>query len=246
MAIITRKNSGEKLAYEIDWSPDLATGDDIASVSFTPPAGLTKESESSSGQKATVVFSGGTAGETYQVAHSVTTVSGAINTLNLWVLVPNLVVVEDGSVVAGANSYVSETELAGYMAVRNASISGDLTASLLKAMDYLETLSFAGNKYSETQALQWPRYSVYIDGYPLSSSDIPNELKQAQMRLAHEIDQGNDPLETLARKVKREKVGPVEVEYDDSSASAAILRSVNNMLRKILSTTSGNAFYVSR
>lgn len=246
MAIITRKQTGEKLAYSVDWSPDLAAGDNITSVVFAVPSGLTKESDSYSGQTASVVLSGGAPGETYQLEHSVATASGAINTLALWVMIPALVVVEDGTGITGANSYVTESQLAGYMAARNVTISGDLTASLLKAMDYLETLSFTGNKYSETQALQWPRDSVYIDGYSLSSSTIPNELKLAQMRLAQEIDQGNDPLETLARKVKREKVGPVEVEYDDSSASSAILRSVNNMLRKILSTTSGNAFYVSR
>ena len=75
------------------------------------------------------------------------------------------IIVEDGSVVAGANSYVTEAELTTYAADRGITLTAATDVLLIKAMDYIESLSFIGTKFSEGQSLQWPRSNVYIDGF---------------------------------------------------------------------------------
>lgn len=153
------------------------------------------------------------------------------------------IVVEDGSIVTGANSYVSEAELATYEADRGLTISGDPLALLIQAMDYLETLYYIGTKKTSDQPLQWPRTSVYIDGYLFAPDAIPQELKNAQMALAVSIDAGTDPMATLERATKREKADVLEVEYMDNASSVAIITSVNRLLRKLLAGGTGGSSY---
>lgn len=242
---ILYKNAASVLSYGHDWSTWLGS-ETIASSSWAADAGITIDSDSNSTTATSVFLSGGTAGTSYTLSNTITDTAGNTEVEHFEVYVRQGLTVETGTGASDSNSYVSEEEFAEYLGSRGLTNTADLSVLLLKAMDYLETLDYLGSKYSETQALQWPRYSVYIDGYSIPSTTIPNELKLAQMRLAYEIDQGNDPLSTIERKVKREKVGPVEVEYSESSASSDILRSVNKMIRKLLSGTNGAAFTVSR
>ncbi len=106
-------------------------------------------------------------------------------------------------------------------------------------MDYIESLSYIGTKYTATQGLQWPRSNVYIDGYLFAYNDIPQELINAQMQVAMAIDVGNGPLATIARATKRERVGELEVEYTAGADSVAIVRTINAMLWKLLSNGAG-------
>ena len=146
-------------------------------------------------------------------------------------------VVEDGSIVAGANSYVTAAELNAYVAARGAFLSGDNGSAeqvLLQAMDYVESLTFIGFKKTEGQALQWPRTGVVIDGYAFPDSAIPKELKAGQIQVAISIDAGVNPLSTLGRETKREKVDVIEVEYSDSASETETLRAVNAAFDKIV------------
>lgn len=157
------------------------------------------------------------------------------------------IIVEDGTIVANANSYVSEADLTAYATQRGITLTAGKEQLLIKAMDYLETLNYIGTKKTEGQSLQWPRDEVYIDGYYIESTTIPQELKNAQMMLAIEIDSGNNPLSTIDRATKKEKVDVLEVEYMDNAASTAIIRSVSSMLRKLLKPGAGGTqFMVNR
>ena len=157
------------------------------------------------------------------------------------------IVVENGTVVSGANSYVTEAELATYAADRGVTISGTASVLLIQAMDYLESLNYIGIKYSEDQPLQWPRDEVYIDGYYIERTTIPNELKNGQLAAALAIDAGNNPLSTVDRATKREKVDVIEVEYMDNAPAEAVVRTINAAMRKLLaSSTGGSSFKVYR
>lgn len=157
------------------------------------------------------------------------------------------IVVEDGSVVTNANSYVSEAELSTYADTRGITISdSDREKWLILAMDYLETLDFIGRKQLETQELQWPRDRVYIDRYLLDEGVIPDELKNAQMHLATSIAQGISPSSFIQRSVKRRKVGDLEIEYMDGSSSLVIDRKLKMLLRKIVIGGAGGRSYVVR
>ena len=147
------------------------------------------------------------------------------------------IIVETGLIVSGANSYVSEAELTTYATDRGETLSGGAEALLLKSMDYLESLVFIGLKRTQDQPLQWPRTQVYIDGFIVDSETIPTELKNAQMAVAIAIDGGYDPLAPVDRSVKREKVDLLEVEYADNAAPYGYSRTINHLLRKLVSSS---------
>jgi len=143
---------------------------------------------------------------------------------------------EDGSTVANANSYVSVAELTAYLSDRGLTWSGTAGAEdavLIRAMDYLESVSFIGTRASKDQPLQWPRDNVYIDGFSYTATEIPALVQKAQMEVAASIDAGNDPNAAIGRETKREKVGDVEVEYQDGAKESAELVSINRILQKI-------------
>lgn len=107
------------------------------------------------------------------------------------------IVIEDGSIVDGANSYATTDELKAFACMQGAELAdadSDLRIALFKAAAYLESVGhkFQGCKTSpESQELQWPRSGVRIDCLQVGQNDIPRELKQAQMQLAIEA-QSND------------------------------------------------------
>ena len=144
------------------------------------------------------------------------------------------IVVEDGTVVAGANSYVSESDLTAYASDRGLTLTAATDVLLIKAMDYIESLSFIGTKFSEGQSLQWPRSNVYIDGFYFVPTIIPPALQTGQIATALAIDSDNSPLATVGRSTKREKVDVIEVEYMSSAAAQPIVKTINAAMRKIL------------
>ena len=157
-------------------------------------------------------------------------------------------IVEDGSIVANANSYISITNFTTYATARTYTLVGSAEPLLIQAMDYLENLMFKGTKRTSTQALQWPRFDVYIDKYYFSSTSIPQQLIDAQCEIAIAIDMGNGPLTDIDVQTKREKVGPIEVEYASNAAPFVINRRINNKLRKLLEAGAmgGNVIGVGR
>ncbi len=150
------------------------------------------------------------------------------------------VVVENGSVVEGANSYGDETGLGTYSVARGITITGNATTLLIHAMDSIESKNFIGDKFSNDQPLQWPRINVYIDGFLQDSDVIPQSLIEAQYETAIALNAGHDPLAATVVGVKRKKVyGAVEIEYKDNSSSAPIVLTINNKLSKLLKGNSG-------
>lgn len=157
------------------------------------------------------------------------------------------IVIEDGSQVTGANSYATEAELQAYADARGVTLSGVLEQLLIKAMDYLESLSYKGMKTSSTQPLQWPRSGAVVDGYSVASDEIPTRLVQGQLATALAIDAGNDPLAPVEPAVKREKVGPLETEYQDGASARTYDAASLAALRPLMAAGSGFAtFAVSR
>ena len=155
-------------------------------------------------------------------------------------------IVEDGSIVTGANSYVSEAELSAYATARAYTLVSTAAVLLVKSMDYIENQLFIGTKYSADQPLSWPRDYVYIDGYLFDNDAIPSQLKNAQMAAALAIDSGNSPLAAVDRQTQKERVGELEVVYKNSSVSNPIDPTINMYLRPLLAGGSGNNFRVNK
>lgn len=158
------------------------------------------------------------------------------------------IIVEDGSIVAGANSYVSESDLVSFATQRGVVLTSGTEQLLIKAMDYIESLSFIGQKSTRDQGLQWPRCNVKVDGYYLDVATIPSELKNGLMQTAIAIDEGNNPLQNTPRSTKREKVGELEVEYMPGAASVEVNNKIMNSLYKLLAAggTNGNVIRVGK
>lgn len=130
-------------------------------------------------------------------------------------------IIEDGTNVAGANSYITTDELTAYADSRGLQISAtNLEPLIIKAMDYLESRGFAGVRTYENQSLSFPRQGLYVDNIEVAKDSIPAKLKQALCQLAYESDK-QDLLPTFDGKVvARQRVeGAVDVSYDASLSS---------------------------
>jgi len=155
--------------------------------------------------------------------------------------------VEDGSIVAGANTYASESDLTAYAALKGVTIAGDNSELLFRAAVYVESLNFIGQKLTKLQKMQWPRSGVYIDGFAIATDEIPELLINLQMEAALSVDEGFDPMSTVTQTVKREKVDVIEVEYMDGSSASPRLTSVYAMANKLIGrSVGGSNFTVTR
>lgn len=146
-------------------------------------------------------------------------------------------VIEDGSVVSGANSYVTTDEYRTWANNRGLDVEANslLERSILRAMDYFEQLQFIGNKANENQPLQWPRTEALIDGYYADATEIPAPVKTALYEaIKVEID-GYSELNNLDRRTIKEKIGDIEVQYASNSENRTATPALTHALKKILS-----------
>lgn len=135
-------------------------------------------------------------------------------------------VIEDGSVVAGAESYASAADLAAYAANYGKAIPEEPTAQevlLRRAALQMEAMPWKGRVVHSDQPLNWPRADVCRNGFTLDYDRIPPQVKAGQMALAAEIyaDDLVDP-NTRSGAVTKKVVGPLEFEY--ASASPTITK----------------------
>lgn len=132
-------------------------------------------------------------------------------------------IIEDGTGVANANSYVDVAYLDIYAADRGLTIptaDTDKEIFLLKAMDYLEgrRAEYQGSKSVATQSLQWPRQLVQVDCSDVAIDSIPEELKKAQCQLV--VEQQKRTLlypapitSSIEGLVTQKTVGPLTKKY---------------------------------
>ena len=145
-------------------------------------------------------------------------------------------VVEDGTLVSGADSYVTLAEFKAWADKRGVTYGTDsaVTQQIYRAMDYIESLNFIGEKSDENQALQWPRDQVVIDGYYIDSDEMPNELKVAVYEsIKAEID-GDSRMTASDRRTISEKVGDLQVTYANNADVKRSIPAVTKALRKLI------------
>lgn len=135
-------------------------------------------------------------------------------------------VVETGDGLSTAESYVSvadadarQTSLGitawtGTDAVKE--------AALRRATAFMEQRfrsQWKGTRLYRDQALSWPRYGATVDGYDLDSTVVPTDVANTCADLAV-IALSETLNEAQTRGVVREKVGPLETEFDPFSSQA--------------------------
>ncbi len=135
-------------------------------------------------------------------------------------------------------TYATKEELSAYALARGITLSevaGARESALTRAHDYIETFSYQGKKTVSTQADEWPRDNVVINDIYLTDGTTPQGIKNAEMQTAIEIFKGNEPMESLVRTIKRQKVDVIETEYADNSRESVYLKLVNSLLKPYLS-----------
>lgn len=136
-----------------------------------------------------------------------------------------MLIIEDGSIVAGADSLATAAELVTYAANFGRTIPATEAAqeSLLRRA-YLQmiALPWKGDAVSPDQTGSWPRYDVCRNGFIVDSASIPSQIKAGQMALATEIhaDDLVDP-ETKVGAIESEKVGPISTTFAKASKTAS-------------------------
>lgn len=129
-------------------------------------------------------------------------------------------IVEDGSIVPGANSYASKEQIDDFL--ENEGIQPPVNVYYLasksaRAMD--NRFSWLGRKASKSQPMQWPRTGLGQCNVYIAENVIPQQLIDAQLlylanRLTNETEEGVRGDQALRRK----KVGNLEIEFFDSKS----------------------------
>lgn len=133
-------------------------------------------------------------------------------------------IIEDGSIVENANSYLTVQEVRDFASARGYSLpnqDSEVEVLVIKAMDYLESLAdkYKGVKTAPSeQELQWPRYDVYVEEQYVESYLIPKSIKNALAQCV--VESVSAPLVSAPQPtVKKNKVDIIETEYFDSGVS---------------------------
>lgn len=153
------------------------------------------------------------------------------------------IIVEDGSNVTGANSYVSLVDARAILIPLGQDLDLDdaiAEQQILNAARYIEAFrqSFKGWKRNGIQSMQWPRFGVSIDDSSIGSDIIPQDLIDSQVFAAYEYAQGQtlQPSSPGQSVASEEVVGAVKVSYFDKGAidgSPTLVR-VNDSLNPLL------------
>ena len=160
------------------------------------------------------------------------------------------IVVEDGTGKSDSESFISVADASTYFTARgnttwDALDTGEATvnreAALRKATDYMLAVyrdRWEGVRYTEDQALCWPRSGVVRDSWSVDIDEIPTEVKRATAEFA--LKSASDDLQAdLTQGVVREKVGVIEVEYSQNSPQAKRYPAIDSMLRPFLKSGGG-------
>jgi hypothetical protein len=267
MSKLFTKDPNETIDITIDWGNILdlegSPDDFIDTSTWTLPSptaspdtdDLTTSGPNIIGNKTTAFFASGVEGQTYRVKNVITTTVGATFERHIYIQVvqtePGLfssgMTVEDGTIVAGSNSYATREYISGYHAARDNStwfdlIPQEMDAHAILATDFITqqyTARWKGLRINQTQPLDWPRAGVITEDFRdpdtapsalirddlaflFPEDEVPDEVRQAQAILALEsISGGLNPAQSRGGAIKRMKAGSAEIEYFASADSAS-------------------------
>lgn len=156
-------------------------------------------------------------------------------------------VVEDGSGLETANSYVSLADCNTYHSDRgNSTWTGadaDKEAAIIRGTQYLEShyrTRWNGVRVSRDQGLAWPRYDVVDpDGWDIDSDEVPQEVVSACCEAAlRALTTDMQPDLERGGAVKSETVGPVSVTYADGASAKTKFTAIDDLLSGLVRSSS--------
>lgn len=157
-------------------------------------------------------------------------------------------VVEDGSGLPNAESYVSTSDCAAYASARGLTFTADAAGeqALRRATAWLDgtyRTRFPGQrKRFRQQALEWPRVGAAdADGFPIAADEIPSEIVDATCEAAvRELASPGSMSPDLERggAIKRLQAGSVEVEYMGGASTTTLFQSIDGLLASLIGKAS--------
>lgn len=165
-------------------------------------------------------------------------------------------IVEDGTIVPGADSYISLGDARELAAKYGRYLPADDTmaeAALRNGAIYigLQEPMMCGSRVSVSQSLAFPRTGISLYGFPVANDSIPDQVKLAQIIAAQEYGNGVDVrASTDGRATSMERVeGAVTVQYfnNGSSGATTTITAAIDALRPLLcGLNNGSSFNVYR
>ena len=136
--------------------------------------------------------------------------------------------IEDGSIVAAADSFVTVAEIRAYATKRGVDLPADdaeVEVLAQKAMDWFvaQEHELAGARVDKAQTLPYPRCGVRLYGFAVDEDEIPSLVKEIQMQAsldANSVDLLPTHAATPGGAIKKEVVDVLETEYHRPGASA--------------------------
>lgn len=132
-------------------------------------------------------------------------------------------IVEDGTIVANANSFVTEAQIATFAAMRGVTVPATTDSQLdaiailgIRAADYLRILPWKGEVVDVQQTMPWPRKNVVVPT-PFPENAVPSAVVEAQLQLALLANAGVELITyaTGTGFLIKEKIGPIENVYSE-------------------------------
>lgn len=162
-------------------------------------------------------------------------------------------IVEDGTGLENANSFIDVEEARALATVRGLSLNPDdtkLSAILVNSADRIVSYEsqFSGKRTNPEQGLSYPRKGSFRYGSLIASNSIPRELKLAQVVMADMIEQGIEIWAVDVAGIKEETVGPIKTVYGDNKADSVgnpDLPQVDSILKPLFGVIMSN-FMVGR
>lgn len=165
------------------------------------------------------------------------------------------VIVEDGSNVVGANSFITIEELRSFANIRGFILpedDKDVIKLIILSCEYLNSLEdkLKGTQTYIDQELSWPR--DFICG--VSKESIPNAIKNCQCQLALDcLANGGTLMSNVTQyAIKSQKIGPMSTTYAvGSGTNAKSAKPVQpeytkamSYIKKFMKPKMGNTVYV--
>ena len=165
---------------------------------------------------------------------------------------PDILIVEDGSIVADANSYVTYDYALAYHALRGNSAWAagseiNQQYAIIRATQAVDSIYKGKWKGTPTeygtQELEWPRSGVTVGSTSIDDDVIPAAIKKAVCEAAlRELAEANSMTPDLDRggEIKRVKADTVEVEYMDGANSTTTFTAIDGLLADLVTGTSAS------
>ena len=159
-------------------------------------------------------------------------------------------IVEDGTGLPNAESFISAADATAYFANRGNTVWAQFTTSgqeqaLRMATDYMEEsyrALWAGTRVTPTQLLSWPRYMVPMKDAPGGYGSWPAyyDYKSVPMLVARAcaefaVRTAAGPLQPdIGAQVTQKTIGPITVHYQLGARQSNAYRAIENLLLPVL------------